>query len=117
MIARRYFSTRDPMAALPVLRAALRYFDANCGHDRWFRIGAVIYTETDGSGEGLALFDSWSSRSRSKYPGRRGIERQWGYYGKHRGRPITMGTLIRLLDEEGVSWETVKREADKEGRE
>lgn len=96
---------------LDVIRVALSHLDARCGHDQWFRIGAAIHTASNGDGDGLDLFDAWSSTGGTKYPGRRGIERQWRYYGQNRGKRITLATLRRILAEEGYAWQEVVDEA------
>lgn len=102
---------RDPSRTLNIIRAALPYLDPSFGYPDWFRIGAAVHGATHGSQDGLALFDLWSSGSKSRYPGCPGIERQWKYYSNNRGRPITMGTLRWYVEREGIEWSTILRDA------
>jgi hypothetical protein len=94
------------------LMLALINLDACCGHTEWFRIGAALHSATEGSEEGLEAFDWWSSRCRTKYPGRRRIEYQWQTYGRGPGL-IRLPTLIHYLEQEGVSWRELLNEFER----
>jgi hypothetical protein len=93
------------------VRLAVSYLDPDCDYMDWFQAGSVIFRLTGGGEDGLDLFDIWSSRSRGKYKGRRSIERQWGYYAKHKGNHYGVATLRRLLNARGFSFEKICREA------
>lgn len=95
---------------LPLLSAAVKHLDADCSHGEWFRIGAALHTATNGSEEGRALFDWWSSRGK-KYPGSRRINYQWECYGRRPGL-IGIGTLRHYLRQAGISWSELQAEVD-----
>jgi len=109
-----YFSTQRPASGsthpytLALLRAATSYLDADSYYEKWFRIGAAIYTVTSGRPDGFEVFNDWSASGR-KYPGRSKVRKQWEYYSHNRGRPITMGSLRRYVEEAGVSWASGRR--------
>jgi hypothetical protein len=101
---------------LALVRAALIHLDPNWGYRRWFRIGAAIHTVTHGSKEGLALFDSWSSQSKTRYAGTEAVAKQWANFKRGKGLPIGIGTLLWLVEQTGISCDAVRREAAAMGR-
>ena len=69
---------------------ALARVSPDCSYNTWYRIAAAIYTTL--GDDGFDLFDDWSSRSTSKYPGTAGCRRQWDY--SKRLTQIGIGTLF-----------------------
>jgi hypothetical protein len=57
--------------------AALAKLSPDCHYDRWYRIARAVYAAL--GDDGFALFDEWSSRSASKYPGTASCRAQWEY--------------------------------------
>ncbi|ESZ65924.1 PriCT-2 domain-containing protein [Mesorhizobium sp. L103C131B0] len=54
----------DPHAPLPLLAAAMSAMSIYPEtYDRWIAVGAALYHATDGSAEGLELWDAWSMKS------------------------------------------------------
>jgi hypothetical protein len=110
MVDMRFKRVRKPLTIpytgdklLRFLMTALGPLDSSCEYGDWFRIGAAVYSASEGADEGLEAFDWWSSRSRKKYPGRRRIEYQWKTFGRGPGT-IQLPTLIHYLKQEGISW-------------
>jgi hypothetical protein len=97
----RYRSRTRNRDNLEQIAAILAYLDADIGYWDWIRIGMAIHHETDGAEEGFTVWDDWSS-SGYKYPGEGKLRRQWGYFDRHQGSAVTMGTIIYIAREHGV---------------
>lgn len=110
---RRDRSNRRMPPTLAIAAAAVSVLDASCDYLMWFKVAAAIHTITEGSEEGLDVFDAWSAQS-YKYPSRRRIEYMWQSIGRYQGeRRMGMGTLARIVKEEGTeSWTWVLAQAD-----
>lgn len=75
----------------------LESMSADCDHETWIKTGMAIHHATGGNG--LALWDKWSSAS-AKYPGFDSIQRRWHSFGKS-SNPVTIGTLIHYAKASG----------------
>ena len=64
-------------AAPEELRELLQHHDPDMSRDEWVRIGMAIHHETDGSAEGLAIWDTWSQGSIKKYSGAGDLASCW----------------------------------------
>lgn len=82
-----------PGANLKLIASQLAALDPDLGYNDWIKVGMAIHHETQGSAEGLQLFNDWSARG-TKYRGWADIEEKWGYMHTNRNEPITLGTLI-----------------------
>ena len=87
--------------SLQKLNSLLNKIDPDCGYDDWLRVGMAIYHETDGSDEGMDLFDRWSSKGQ-KYKGIKEIETKWRSF-RTVTTPVTIGTLIKMAKDEGAN--------------
>lgn len=84
--------------------ALLKHIDPEeGGHDAWVRVGMAVHTETEGSDDGLDLFDQWSSAG-ATYPGRRSIEVTWRSFISDREDRCNRGTLINRVKAAGHDW-------------
>lgn len=99
--------TRDqlaPSAELDELRKLIANKDPSAPYDEWLRIGAIIHHETEGSDDGLSLWDEWSAGGAS-YKGIEDLEPHWNSFG-NAPNPATAGSLRREsvagLDELGA---------------
>jgi hypothetical protein len=83
-----------------MLREAVSMLDPDMSRGDWLKIGLAIHHQTEGSEEGLEVFESWS-RTGSKYePGE--PEKIWRDAGRKRsGLPVTAATIIKLACEKG----------------
>ena len=71
----------------------------NCSWEDWNKIGMAIFVASGGSGDGLVVFDDFSSRSPKYNP--HDVQKRWFNY---RGSPpsrIGMGTLVHLARRAG----------------
>jgi putative DNA primase/helicase len=84
---------------LVVIRALISHLDPDEGYSSWIRVLMVIHHETEGSDEGLALADEWSSTG-EKYKGTSEIKARWSSF-HGRTDSITMGTVRHMLKERG----------------
>lgn len=76
------------------LREMVEALDPDDHHDEWIKVGMAIHHETDGSDEGLELWDEWSSQG-SKY--REGeCARRWDTFGGAGKVPVTGGYLKKV---------------------
>ena len=86
-----------------MLATILSLLSADCGYEDWLQTMMAIYHETGGSDEGLNLADSWSSNGRS-YKGRTEVELKWRSFKSGIENPITVRSLTKKLDDQGIEW-------------
>lgn len=80
---------------LEQLRSLLHGIDPDLGYFEWIKVLMVIFYETSGSDEGLALADEWSSHGK-KYRGLRDVKYRWDHFDISYKKPVRMPTLIRM---------------------
>ena len=85
------------------LQALLCHLSPSCGYEDWLHAGMVTFHVTDGSDEGLDLFDTWS-RGGNSYKGRKEIEAKWRSFNVTQNNPVTIGTLIKMVTDKGGDW-------------
>lgn len=78
---------------LEKLRTTLEKIDPDVWYGDWIKALMVIFYETSGSDEGLALANDWSSRG-AKYRGVREIDYYWSRFSLAHKKPVRMGTLM-----------------------
>jgi hypothetical protein len=83
------------------LESLLNRLDPDIGYEDWLHIGMALYHETDGSEEGLSLYDAWSSKG-TKYSGTKEICAKWSSFKSCSGRPITVGTIYKMLADQNI---------------
>jgi len=91
----------SPRLAQRNLEAILDRISPDCVYDEWSRVAMAIFHETQGSDEGLALFDRWSSKGK-KYKGIREIETKWRSFSLDVANPVKIGTLIKMAKDAGA---------------
>ena len=81
-------------AACKDIARLLESFDPGTDYDEWVKVGMALHHEYDGDAAGLAIWDTWSSKS-DKYPGFRQLEGHWESFGQggDGGNPVTLGSL------------------------
>jgi predicted P-loop ATPase len=84
--------TRETRVELEPLRAMVANHDPDGDYDSWVRVGMAIHHETQGSDEGLALWDQWSSLS-DKYKGTSDLESHWRSFRLDGSNPVTAASL------------------------
>lgn len=82
----------EPSAELEELRELLKNHDPNAGRDVWIRVGAALHHETQGSLEGLNLWDEWSQAS-DKYVDYEDLAKDWRSFRLDRENAVTAGFL------------------------
>lgn len=98
-------ASKTGQTSLAELERLLKAQDPNMGYDDWYKIGAILHHETEGSEEGLALWDRWSAPS-EKYAGFSDLESHWRSYGKT-DRPLTADSLRHMEVAETSDFDTV----------
>jgi AAA domain/Primase C terminal 2 (PriCT-2)/Bifunctional DNA primase/polymerase, N-terminal len=81
----------NPNGFLTDLRDLVFKRDPDCGYDEWIKIGMAIHFETNGSRDGLGLWDDWSAPSQ-KYAGFANLEQHWVSFGNS-NTPVTIAFL------------------------
>jgi predicted P-loop ATPase len=92
-----------PEAELALVAAALEVIpNEDLGWGEWNRIGMATWAATNGSDEGLAAFQAWSSKSK-KHNSNTTAER-WEHFAKSPPRQIGAGTLFYEASQVDPSW-------------
>ena len=74
--------------SLDQLEQWLESLDPDCGHDEWVKVGMALHHETDGSPEGLRLWDQWSSDGAKYVHGE--CSKRWRSFGRNASaQPVT----------------------------
>jgi predicted P-loop ATPase len=76
------------------LREMVAQHDPDSGYDDWVRIGMALHHETEGSEDGLAIWDQWSSLG-AKYEGSSDLESHWRSFRLDGTNPVT-GASLRI---------------------
>jgi len=90
--------------------APLSVISPDLPYEEWIRIGQAIHCQFGGSGEGLALWDSWSANS-DKYEGGPSLEEK---YRSFRSSGVTFKTVLKMAMDAG--WKRPRPEPVREYR-
>jgi hypothetical protein len=93
------------------MRALLEHIDPEEGYSAWLQVLMAIHHETGGSDEGLELADEWSSKGGS-YDGIRSIEQKWASFNAGSSTPVTMASLVAIVNAQGLDSCALCAEAD-----
>lgn len=101
---------------------ALRCIPPSVGRDEWFRIGCGLHHATNGSDEGLDLFESWSNGELTgagppKNYVEGDCERTWRSLGRPRADVITLATVHQIAQRHGWAGLAVQAFADVDAEE
>jgi predicted P-loop ATPase len=83
---------RETRMELQPLREMVANHDPDGDYDSWVRVGMAIHHETDGSDDGLAIWDQWSSLG-EKYKGTSDLESHWRSFRLDGNNPVTVASL------------------------
>lgn len=76
------------------LRALIAGRDPNMAYDAWIKVGMALHHETNGSAEGLRLWDEWS-RNGKTYKGIEDLRLHWLSFSSRSGKRVTTGASLR----------------------
>lgn len=96
---------------LLAIQALIAELDPDEGYDEWFKVLMAIHHATDGSEEGLAIADEWSSAG-AKYEGYKKIAEKWNSFSVRSDSTITMGTVRYMLKERGFDANQILKKAN-----
>jgi hypothetical protein len=83
-----------PSATIEELRRLIKNESPDCGYDPWIEIGFQIHHESQGSEEGLALWNEWSAKAPKLYPGPDMLRAHWVSFSSAPGKRVkTAGSL------------------------
>ena len=95
--------------AMARLSAMVHALDPDCAYDDWLHGLAGIHHESAGSEDGFALANTWSSRGQ-KYCGEAELRSKWRSFEGYAGRPVTVGTIIAMLNRQGsIGWRSARQ--------
>lgn len=77
------------------LRSLIRGRDPSCGYDEWIKVGMQLHDKTRGDGQGLAIWNEWSSKGRN-YKGIGDLQLHWRSFRLDHPRPVTADGLERM---------------------
>jgi len=80
------------------------------GYEDWFKCGAIVHHEFNGSDAGFEVFDQWSQKSTKYDP--LAIERLWKSLGGYSGDGYTIASLYKLAESLGTPYEDLPQEDD-----
>lgn len=84
------------------LESLLAHILPDCGYEDWRNVLMALHHETGGSEDGFKLADSWSSGGKG-YKGTAEIRTKWRSFQGYTGKPITIGSLIKMAQENGAN--------------
>lgn len=91
-------SSIEPLGVdMAVLSEGLRSLPGDLDYDAWLHVGMAIHHEFSGSEEGFVLWDTWSAES-PKYSTEEYSRTKWNSFGKNPDNPITIRSLLRLIN-------------------
>lgn len=93
-------------ASLEEAAEILSHIDPDCGYDEWYEIGMGVHSLTQGSDDGLQLFDAWSAGG-GKYAGFDEIARKWDTFVP--GKGIGWGTVCHHAQASGANMGAISR--------
>lgn len=96
---------------LAKLQALLAHISPDGGYEDWLHVLMAIFHETQGSEDGLALADRWSSQGNG-YSGQKDIDIKWRSFRLDEANPVTLGTLIKLAKEGGGDMKVILDSAE-----
>jgi hypothetical protein len=97
-----------PTADIEQIRAAFAVIpNDNLGWDDWNKGGMALFSATNGSDDGLAVFHAWSSKSK-KYDKQR-TDDKWAAYKTCPPERIGAGSIFHWANEAAPGWEQERR--------
>jgi len=91
----------SPSIDLLELSQYVNQVDPDSGYEDWSSVVMATHAETQGSDEGFAVADKWSSRG-VKYPGTEKLRYIWDHLRTDVENPKTLGTIIYVARQQGA---------------
>lgn len=104
--------SQTPRTGLAEAEEILSYLDPDMGYSGWVDVGMGLHWLSDGSLEGLELYDDWSSGG-SKYPGYEAVESKWHSFDSDGG--ITWATVCKMAEDAGADLSEIGSHYDQNG--
>lgn len=86
------------------VREALEYISPDCSRDEWINVGMALHyagVQTNDVTQGLMIWNEWSAKSTTKYPGQRVMLTQWSSFRPDKTHTVKLGTLFHLARQKG----------------
>lgn len=78
---------------------ALKAIDPGCSRDEWITVGMALHST--GRPDALSVWNTWSERSTTKYPGQRDMAQQWASFRQARATAVGLGSLFHIARKNG----------------
>lgn len=96
------------------LKALLALLDPESGgYENWLHCLMAVFHETKGSEDGFAIANKWSSNGNS-YKGENEIRAKWNSFKSGTANPITIGTLIKMAQDQGADLTAIYTESSEQ---
>lgn len=79
------------------IEEALTFIDPNCSRDEWINVGMALHyasVQTNMLSHGFMIWNQWSAKSQTKYPGERQVSVQWASFRPDKTHLVKLGTLF-----------------------
>ncbi|VVN16900.1 hypothetical protein PS647_04147 [Pseudomonas fluorescens] len=96
---------------LKQIQALLVHISPDVGYEDWLHVLMALFHETQGSEDGFAMADRWSSQGKS-YKGEKDIEVKWRSFRLEQANPVTIGTLIKMAGDDGANVKAIMNQND-----
>ena len=97
--------TGEPISATwSEVQDALNWINPDCTRDEWIQVGMALHyagSATDRLSDAYNLWNDWSSRSTTKYPGMRLVYQQWRSMRTDKSNMVRIGTLFHYAKQNG----------------
>lgn len=83
---------------------AVNAVSPDCSREEWITIGMACQWAGEQSGEverGWSIWNTWSAKSATKYPGERGMATQWQSFRADKGTVVSLGSLFKVARDHG----------------
>lgn len=92
------------------LNSALNSIDPDCDHDTWVKTGMGVHHALPNA-IGLKIWNDWSARSETKYPGAKTIVNRWKSFDDSRPNGVTVASVYSYAMDAG--WERPMPDVEK----
>ena len=78
---------------------ALQAIDPGGSRDEWITVGMALHST--GRPDALSVWNTWSERSTTKYPGQRDMAKQWASFHNDKATEVGLGSLFHIARKNG----------------
>jgi hypothetical protein len=97
-------STASTDATWTEITGALEYISPDCSRDEWITVGMALHShgaQCNQIDHAFTVWNTWSERSTTKYPGPRDMAQQWHSFRAGKATAVTMGSVFKMARDSG----------------